>query len=56
MIDCLCCIPKFQTIYNVMDTLTIDELIILKQQLTEHSKNHRLNQFLELEFKNRLGK
>ena len=56
LVSCLCCEPKFQHIFEVMAKLDNDELNVLYRELKEGNSNKKLNQFLELEFKNRLGK
>lgn len=56
LISCLCCVPKFQHIYEVMAKLNDDELKVLYRELKKGNDNKKLNQFLEMEFKNRLGK
>lgn len=56
LISCLCCEPKFQHIYEVMSQLDVEELKVLHKELKQGNGNKKLNQFLELEFKNRIGK
>lgn len=56
LISCLCCEPKFQHIFEAMSKLNNDELKVLHKELKAGNDNKKLNQFLELEFKNRLGK
>lgn len=50
----LCCLSKQLPIYDVLKTLTIDEAIVLRNEL-RGAYNRKLNQFLELAFKNKIG-
>lgn len=52
---CLCCMDKFHHIYDVMRDLNRDELLILRTELRNRTVQKKLNQFLELDFKNKLG-
>lgn len=52
--DTLCCPSKQQPIYELISKLPINELIVLRNELRGSSTN-RLNQFLELAFKNKIG-
>jgi len=53
LVSCLCCISKYQQIFDAMKTLNNDELIQLRDDLRKaHGRN--LNQFIEMEFKNRI--
>lgn len=52
--DTLCCLSKQQPIYDLINTLSTTELITLRNELRGTNTN-RLNQFLELAFKNKIG-
>lgn len=52
--DTLCCLSKQQPIYDLINTLPVNDLITLRNELRGSSTN-RLNQFLELAFKNKIG-
>lgn len=54
LISCLCCIPKFQYIFEIMRKLDNEELKTLRDELRK-ANGRKLNQFLEMEFKNRIG-
>jgi hypothetical protein len=46
--------PKFHYIYQAMKNLDNDELTVLRDELRK-ANNGKLNSFLEMEFKNRIG-
>lgn len=50
----LCCMSKQLPIYETLNTLDISEARELRD-LLRGDKNARLNQFLELAFKNKIG-
>lgn len=52
----LCCPPKYHPIYMAMKSCDDTELLELYNDLRKFNDNKPLNSFLELEFKNRLGK
>ena len=52
----LCCPDKFHHIHKVMNELTREELIVLRDELRSRTVQKRLNQFLELDFQNKIGK
>ena len=54
LISCVCCVPKFHYIYQAMKNLDNDELVVLRDELRK-ANNGKLNSFLEMEFKNRIG-
>lgn len=53
---CLCCADKFHHIYSAMQGLDRNELITLRDELRSRTVQKRLNQFLELDFNNKIGK